>query len=105
LIRRYLAPAARGELLGALALTEPGAGSDLAAIETRAVADGDHYVLHGEKRFITNGGVADFYVVCARTDPEGGTRGLTAFVVEADTPGFKAVPRPMITPHPTADLF
>jgi len=105
LMRRYLAPAARGELLGALALTEPGAGSDLAGIETRAVPDGDGYVLDGEKRFITNGGVADFYVVCARTDPDGGTRGLTAFVVEAGTPGFEAVPRPMITPHPTADLF
>lgn len=73
--------------LGAMALTEPGAGSDVQAIKTRAVRDGDHWVINGRKCFITNGGIADLYVVFAKTDPNGGYQGVSAFVVPADTPG------------------
>ncbi|MBX6352074.1 MAG: acyl-CoA dehydrogenase [Thermoflavifilum sp.] len=87
--RRYLPKLASGEWLGAFALTEPGAGSDAASIRTRAVRDGDHYVLNGSKVFITNGGEADVYCVFAVTDPGRGSRGITAFLVERDTPGFR----------------
>lgn len=89
---RYLPKLTSGELLGAYALTEPGAGSDAAALRTTAVRDGDHYILNGEKTFITNGGQAAVYVVFARTnpDPAVGYRGISAFVVEAGTPGFSA---------------
>ncbi len=87
---KYLPKLTAGELLGAYALTEPGAGSDAAALRTTAIKDGDSYVLNGEKTFITNGGQADLYVVFARTnpDPSVGHRGISAFLVEADTPGF-----------------
>ncbi|SFS64850.1 acyl-CoA dehydrogenase family protein [Marininema halotolerans] len=74
--------------LGAMALTEPGAGSDVNALKTRAVKDGDEWVLNGRKCFITNGGIADLYVVFARTDPDGGYQGVSAFVVPGDTPGL-----------------
>jgi len=87
--RRYLAPAASGEYLAAFALTEPGAGSDAAAMATRAVREGDYYRLNGVKCFITNAGVAHFYCVFAMTAPEQGTRGVSAFIVERDTPGFR----------------
>jgi alkylation response protein AidB-like acyl-CoA dehydrogenase len=86
---RYLPRLASGEWLPAYALTEAGSGSDSAAMRTRAVRDGDDYVLDGGKRFITNAGVAALYTVFAKTDPEAGHRGITAFVVEADTPGFE----------------
>ncbi len=85
---RYLRGAAEGTLLGAFALTEPEAGSDAAAQKTRAVKDGDGYVLNGTKTFITNGSVADFVILTAMTDPTGGTRGISAFIVEKSTPGF-----------------
>ncbi len=76
--------------IGAFALTEPEAGSDAASIRTRAVRDGDHYVLDGQKRFITHGGIADLYVVFATLDPSRGHSGITAFIVEASTPGVSA---------------
>ncbi len=87
--QKYLAPMSRGERIGAFALTEPGAGSDAAAITTRAVRDGDHYVLNGTKSFITNGNHADVISVMAVTDPSLGPRGgVTAFIVEKEFPGF-----------------
>lgn len=86
--RKYLPPAIRGEKVAAFALSEPGAGSDVAAIHTTAVRDGDSYVLNGSKTFTTNGPVADFLVVAAKTQPEAGIKGISLFVVEAETPGF-----------------
>lgn len=88
--QRWLPRLSRGELLGAYALTEPGAGSDAAALRTRAERKGDRYVLNGEKVFITNGGQADLYIVFARTDldPAVGHKGISAFVVEKDRPGL-----------------
>lgn len=86
--QRYISRLASGEFLGAFCLTEPGAGSDAASLKTRAVRDGDDYVLDGSKVFITNGGEADLYIVFAVTDPEQGARGISAFIVEKDTPGF-----------------
>jgi len=89
--QKYLVPLARGEKIAAFALTEPQAGSDAAAIKTRAVRDGDHYVLNGSKCFITNGSHADIITVMAVTDPTLGARGgVTAFIVEKDFPGFRA---------------
>ncbi|HJS49518.1 MAG TPA: acyl-CoA dehydrogenase family protein [Gaiellaceae bacterium] len=85
---RYLPRLASGEWLAAYALTEAGSGSDSAAMRTTARRDGDEYVLDGSKRFITNAGVASLYTVFAKTDPEAGHSGISAFVVEADTPGF-----------------
>jgi alkylation response protein AidB-like acyl-CoA dehydrogenase len=86
---RYLPRLASGEWLGAYALTEAGSGSDSAAMRTSARRDGDEYVLDGSKRFITNAGVASLYTVFAKTDPEAGHAGISAFLVEADTPGFE----------------
>lgn len=74
--------------LGAMALTEPNAGSDVKAIQTKAVRDGDHWVINGRKCFITNGGIADLYVVFAKTDPAAGFQGVSAFIVPGDTPGL-----------------
>ncbi|HIP96446.1 MAG TPA: acyl-CoA dehydrogenase, partial [Anaerolineae bacterium] len=86
---KYLKPLASGEKIAALALTEAQAGSDAAAIKTRAVRDGDHYVLNGSKVFITNGDIADIITVMAVTDPSLGARGgVTAFIVEKEFPGF-----------------
>ena len=86
---RWLPGLASGEWLAAYALTEPGSGSDSAAMRTEARLDGDEYVLNGGKRFITNAGVAHVYTVFAKTDPSQGHSGISAFVVEADTPGFE----------------
>ena len=85
---KYLQGLTSGEKLGAFALTEPGAGTDAAAGQTTAVLNGDEYVLNGSKIFITNGGYADLYIVTAMTDPSAGTRGISAFIVEKDAPGF-----------------
>ncbi|MEO0079596.1 MAG: acyl-CoA dehydrogenase [candidate division WOR-3 bacterium] len=85
---KYLPRMATGELLGAFGLTEPNAGSDPAAMETRAVLKGDRYILNGSKRFITNGGAAQVFIVFAKTAPELGSRGVTAFVVEKGFKGF-----------------
>lgn len=87
--RKFVPKLASGEWLGAFALTEPNAGSDASSIRTRAVLHGDHYVLNGSKMFITNGGEADVYCAFAVTDPKRGNRGITAFLVEKDTPGFR----------------
>lgn len=88
--RKYITPCARGEKLAAYCLTEPNAGSDAKAIESSAVDKGDHFVLNGTKVFITNGSVADVFVVLARTDPEKGTKGITMFVLEKGMKGLKA---------------
>lgn len=86
--QKYVPKLASGEYLGAFCLTEPAAGSDAGSLKSRAVKDGDHYVINGSKVFITNGGEADVYIVFANTDPEKGSRGISAFIVEKDTPGF-----------------
>lgn len=85
---RWLPPMTRGEVIGAIALTEPGAGSDLKAIRTRARRDGDSYVLNGQKTFITNGVNAGLAIVLASTDPDLGARGLSLFCVEENLPGY-----------------
>jgi alkylation response protein AidB-like acyl-CoA dehydrogenase len=87
--QRFLPRLASGEWLAAYALTEPGSGSDSAAMRTTARRDGDSYVLNGGKRFITNAGVAHVYTVFAKTEPDAGHSGISAFVVEADAPGFE----------------
>ena len=87
--RKYLVPLAKGEKLGAFGLTEPGAGTDSSMQQTTAVLDGDEYVLNGTKVFITNGGYADVYVIIAMTDKSKGNRGISAFIVEKGTKGFK----------------
>src|SRR5882762_11887040 len=86
---KWLPKLASGEWLAAYALTESGSGSDSAAMRTTARRDGDEYVLNGSKRFITNAGVASVYTVFAKTDPDSGHAGISAFVVEAETPGFE----------------
>ncbi len=86
--QKYLIPLARGEKLGAFALTEPSAGTDASMQKSTAVLDGDAYVLNGSKIFITNAGAADVFIVFAMTDKEQGTRGISAFIVERDLPGF-----------------
>jgi len=94
-----------GRAIAAFALTEPKSGSDVANIETTAVADGDAYVLNGEKTWISNGGIADLYTVFARTGEGPGAKGLSAFLVPADTPGLEVVERlDTIAPHPLARL-
>jgi len=86
--KRFLAPAVRGEKIGALGLTEPAAGTDLANIRTTARRTGDHYVLNGSKTFITNGTRADFVLVLCKTDPEAGFRGFSTLIVEKGMSGF-----------------
>jgi len=86
--KKYLPALAAGERIGSWCLTEPGSGSDAAALRTRAVLDGDHYVLNGTKQFITNGERAGTYVIMARTSEGDGSRGISAFVVERGTPGL-----------------
>ncbi|MGG2063384.1 acyl-CoA dehydrogenase [Bacillus sp. S14(2024)] len=86
--QKYIPKLAAGEYLGAFALTEPGAGSDAGSLKSRAVRRGDEYVINGSKVFITNGGEADTYIVFASTNPDAGTRGISAFIVEKDTPGL-----------------
>ena len=101
----YLPRVASGDAIAAFALSEPDAGSDVAAMKTRAVADGDHYVLDGTKTWISNGGIADFYTVFARTSDQPGARGISAFVVDATTPGLTIADRiDVIAPHPLATL-
>jgi alkylation response protein AidB-like acyl-CoA dehydrogenase len=87
---KYLPRLARGEALGAWGLTEPGSGSDAAAMRSRAVPEGDHFVLEGRKAFITNAGVAQVTVVMAVTEPGLGNKGISAFILEKGTPGFSA---------------
>src|SRR6202008_4923770 len=87
--KKFLVPYARGEKIGCYALTEPQAGSNAAALQTKAVKKGDTYVINGTKAWITNGGVADAAIVYTNTDPAKGEKGITAVVVEKGTPGFK----------------
>ncbi|HEX5424253.1 MAG TPA: acyl-CoA dehydrogenase family protein [Candidatus Acidoferrales bacterium] len=87
--KKYLPRLAHGEVLGGFCLTEPGTGSDAAGIQTRAVPDGDSYIINGTKSWVTNGGVSGVYVVFAKTDPAAGSRGVTAFLVEPSFPGFR----------------
>lgn len=102
---RYLPRVAKGEAIAAFALSEPDAGSDVASMKSTARRDGDHYVLDGSKTWISNGGIADFYTVFARTSDAPGARGISAFVVDADTPGLAIADRiDVIAPHPLATL-
>ena len=103
--QRFLPRVAEGSALAAFALSEPEAGSDVAAMRCAARDDGDVYVIDGEKTWISNGGIADVYVLFARTGEAEGSRGISAFVVEAGTPGFEIAQRiDVIAPHPLARL-
>ncbi|MEO6269023.1 MAG: acyl-CoA dehydrogenase family protein [Lautropia sp.] len=103
--RRYLPNVASGEWLAAFALSEPQAGSDVAAMTTRARRDGDDWVIDGCKTWISNGGIARFYTVFARTSDDPGPRGISAFVVDSDSPGLRIAERiDVIAPHPLATL-
>ena len=103
--REWLGRTRAGEAISAFALSEPASGSDVAQISTTAVADGDGYVLNGEKTWISNGGIADVYTVFARTGEAPGAKGLSAFLVPADTPGLEIAERlEVIAPHPLARL-
>ncbi len=102
---RYLGAVARGEKIAAFALSEADAGSDVAAMATRAVAQGEGWQLDGSKTWISNGGIADFYCVFAKTVPDAGTRGITAFIVDADAPGLDTSAHiAVMAPHPLATL-
>jgi len=102
---RYLSRVARGEAIAAFALSEPEAGSDVAAMQCSARVEGAVAVIDGEKTWISNGGIADFYVVFCRTGEAPGARGISAFIVDADTPGFEIAERiDVIAPHPLARL-
>ncbi|MEQ8175656.1 MAG: acyl-CoA dehydrogenase family protein [Syntrophomonadaceae bacterium] len=105
---KWLPGIASGEKILAVAMTEPGAGSDLAAMRTRAVKEGNDYVINGSKTFISNGILADLVIVAAKTDAQAGAKGITLFVVEADTPGFargKQIPKVGLHAQDTAELF
>ncbi len=102
---RYLTAVREGKKIAAFALSEPDAGSDVAAIASTATKKGNDYILNGEKTWISNGGIADFYVVFARTGDAPGARGLSAFVIDADTEGLEITERiEVIAPHPLATL-
>lgn len=101
----YLTKVASGAAIAAFALSEPDAGSDVAAMQCEAVLDGDDYILNGEKTWISNGGIADFYVLFARTGEAPGARGISAFIVDATLPGLEIAERiAVISPHPLARL-
>jgi acyl-CoA dehydrogenase len=103
--RAYLPRVASGEWIAAFALSEPDAGSDVAAMTASASVEGDHYVLDGTKTWISNGGIADFYTVVVRTGEAPGAKGLSAFVVDAASPGLEITERIDVTaPHPLATL-
>ena len=91
--RKYLPPLLSGEHIGALAMSEPEAGSDVVSLRLQARRNGDHYILNGNKMWITNGPDADTCVVYAKTDPEAGPNGITAFIIDGDTPGFTRSPK------------
>ncbi|MGH9744879.1 MAG: acyl-CoA dehydrogenase family protein [Candidatus Acidiferrales bacterium] len=103
--QEYLPRVANGTAIAAFALSEPEAGSDVAAMQCEAKLSGDGYELNGEKTWISNGGIADFYVLFARTNEAPGSRGITAFILDAQTPGFEIAERiQVIAPHPLARL-
>jgi len=106
--KRYLPPLIKGEKIGALAITEPEAGSDALSLRTRAVKKGDTYLLTGTKMFITNGPLADVMVVYAKTDPQAGPKGISTFIVEKDFPGFstgKTLKKMGVRGSPTGELI
>lgn len=106
--QHYLPKLASAEMIGAIAMTEPGAGSDLQGVRTTATRDGDHYVLNGSKTFITNGWHADVVIVVARTTPQGGAKGTSLFVVDTGMPGFskgKRLKKVGLKAQDTAELF
>jgi len=101
----YLNAVATGDKIAAFSLSEPEAGSDVAAMSCSARADGDQWVLNGTKTWISNAGIADFYTVFARTDDTGGAKGISCFIVEAGTPGFEVTERiDLVAPHPLGTL-
>jgi acyl-CoA dehydrogenase len=103
--QNYLPRVANGSAIAAFALSEPDAGSDVAAMACEAKVEGDHVILNGEKTWISNGGIADFYVVFARSGEAPGSRGISAFIVDANTPGLEIAERiEVIAPHPLARL-
>ena len=102
---RWLGPIVAGEVMTAFAMTEPGAGSDVAAIATSARRDGGEYLLEGAKTLISNAGIADLYTVFASTDPSRGAKGISCFLVPADTPGLRfARPQVLSAPHPLGEI-
>ena len=106
--QRYLPRMARGEIIGAIAMTEPAAGSDLQGICTTAIRDGDHYVLNGSKTFITNGWLSDLVIVVAKTDPAAGAKGVSLLLVERGMPGFEKgqrLKKAGLKAQDTAELF
>ncbi|NLV22257.1 MAG: acyl-CoA dehydrogenase [Syntrophomonadaceae bacterium] len=105
---KYLPGCVAGDTILAVAMTEPGAGSDVASMRMTAVRDGDEYILNGSKTFISNGILADLVVVAAKTDPKAGSNGVTLFLIERDTPGFgrsKQIPKVGLHAQDTAELF
>ena len=106
--KNYLPRMARGEIIGAIAMTEPGAGSDLQGVKTRAVKDGDDYIINGSKTFITNGYMSDLVIVVTKTDPAAGAKGTSLFLVETGTPGFdkgRNLDKLGLKAQDTAELF
>ena len=103
--RRYLPKVASGDAIAAFAITEPEAGSDVASLQTTAVRQGEQFILSGIKRFISNAGIADFYVVFASTAPEKKAKGMSAFIVDANTPGLAVKEKTkVLSPHPIGVL-
>lgn len=106
--QHYLPKMVSGEVVTAIAMTEPGTGSDLQGVKTTAVLDGDEYVINGSKTFITNGWLADMVIVVAKTDPKGGAKGISLFLVDASTPGFskgKRLEKVGMKAQDTSELF
>ncbi|MEM6380711.1 MAG: acyl-CoA dehydrogenase family protein, partial [Bacteroidota bacterium] len=88
--QKYLVPGINGDIVGCLAITEPFGGSDVAAMRSTAIRDGDEWVINGSKTFITNGVYSDFLVVAAKTNPEAGAKGVSMFIIDRDAPGVSA---------------
>ncbi|MBW1984810.1 MAG: acyl-CoA dehydrogenase family protein, partial [Deltaproteobacteria bacterium] len=101
---KYLTAFSKGEAIGCYALTEPDAGSDVSGMQTTAVLDGDQYVLNGTKCFASVGPFAQTYVTYAKTDPDQGARGISAFIIEKGTPDFDGKPMKLMGPHPIGEL-
>jgi len=101
---KYLPLFAKGENVGCYALTEPDAGSDVGGMQTTATLDGDHYILNGTKCFASVGPFAQTYVTYAKTDPEAGNRGISAFILDKGMPGFEGKPMKLMGPHPIGEL-
>jgi len=102
--KKYLTSFAKGQTIGCYALTEPDAGSDVGGMQTTAILDGNEYVLNGTKCFASVGPFAQTYVTFAKTDPDAGTRGISAFIIEKGTPGFSGKPMKLMAPHPIGEL-